>query len=223
MQTNAVNSVNFTSALQFRKGGADERKARNQQLGEEYRSLVSQMDDNGEDLTLQEKLDIIDKAVEKANSNVHPSTVICSVAGMVGAGLAATKFTKAGRKVAVTVGESISNGVSKLYAKAKKLSIEEAQKIQDNIQNTANRLREGNPDSKLLDNINGFIAKVTGSEEKANLVQEKLAKAGVKDGVSAFDAGVGVLAAATVLDPASDALEQHSDKREILETVNALL
>lgn len=209
MQINALNSVNFAGKTQ---------PADNQRRA----SFSNQ--------NLQENMDLLDEVVAKANSNVHPSTIVYTALGTVATGLAAVKFTKFGRKAIVTLGENVAKLAAKAGAgfnsKFKKVDVDAnalAGKI-DKITQRSEELRNGSS-NRLITGLHNFVEKVFDSNDdktKSQVFDTILDKAGVKKDVNLIDVAAGATAGALMLDPASDALENNADRRDILDAVESI-
>ncbi len=143
---------------------------------------------------------------------------------MVAAGAGVKGLTKLGRRLTVTMGESLSQAAVKAYsntadAAAKKFDLAATQ---EKITKNANLLRDGDPNSNFLGGVRSFVEKVTNNPQKADDTVNVLNKIGIKDGVSAFDMGAGVVAAGIVADPVSDKAENHFDIKDVTEALKAL-
>jgi len=203
MQINAINTQSF-------KGSA--------YAAENERPVT--MDPN-----FNKQLEVLDKIADKANSDVHPSTVIATVIAVATAAVSVHKLVPYARRFAVKAGEAISQGATKAFAaianKFKKNKIDVSETLQ-NISSKATKLIEGNPDSKLPKKIGDFFGPVLGksSEEVQEFVTTKI---GVKNGAEAFDALAAVAAGALTLDPVSDKVEEHNDAKDIVDGIAEML
>ena len=198
MQVNAINSMNFKGA------GA-------------YAEYPQSMPTIAPDT-----LAVLDKLADKAKSDVHPSTVIATVLAVTTAALSVRKLVPYVRRLAVTLGEEASKFITKttgeIINKFKKENPIDIQKAVNSIKDYADKLRKGNPDSKLIQNATEFVSKISGktTDELADF-GKGLEKAGIKNGVDAFDTAIALGAGALTLDPVSDKVEEHNDTRDILE------
>lgn len=205
MQINALNSVSF--------------KGKTQTPDTQRRP---QFNNQG----LQENMDLLDEVVAKANSNVHPSTIVYTALGTIATGLAAVKFTKFGRRAVVTLGENAAKlaaqAGAKINSSVKKVEVDSTalgNKI-DRISQKSEELRNGKG-NRIITGLRDFVEKVF-DNDKAEAFDTILNKAGVEKDIHLVDAAAGVAAGALMLDPASDALENNADRRDILNAVETI-
>lgn len=206
MQINAINSTNFGSTIK----------------AEGQKSLPALPPD------IQEQLTVLDKLADKAKSDVHPSTIVATVVAVATAALSVRKVIPYARRFAVTLGEEATKLIAKVSSevanKFKKQDKIDVNRVLDSIASKADKLRDGNPDSKLVEKITKFASKISGksSEDLADLTKG-LEKAGIKNGVDAFDTALALGAGALTLDPVSDKVEEHNDTKDIIEGIAEFL
>lgn len=201
MQVNSINAQNFKGTT----------------LATPAKNFPTQ---NGE---YSQEIELLDKLADKARSDVHPSTIIATIAAVLLAAKTAHKIIPHLRRGIITLAEPIVKGTSKLCAdianKFKKTDKIDTEKLIGNISQKADKLRQGNTESKLLDNVSSLTKKITNSDETAQKVKANLEKAGIKNGIEAFDAAVAVAAGAVALDPASDKAEEIADDYAIAQGI----
>ena len=173
----------------------------------------------------QETMDTLNKIADKANSDVHPSTIIATCVAVVAAAYSVKNLIPYARRAAVQVGKVISETAVKSYTaianKFKKNKIDPTKTL-DDISSRAKELINGKKGSELPKNIADFVAPILGksSEEVQQFITKKL---NVNNGIEAFDAAAALAAGALTLDPVSDKVEEHNDAKDIVDGIAEML
>lgn len=210
MQVNSVNSVNF--------------KGSNMQP-----AFTSNINNPSSDFNnFAQAADIIDKAVSKANQNVHVSTVLATIGTAVAAGATLMQVVPLVRKGAVKSAEVITSSVVKtgnsvvnLFRK-NKVQPENIKSL-NTISSVSKKLINGaeiqeNGFSKGVTEMLTHVQDVIGVE-KTEKLESAMKNFGLKNGVGLFDAAVAGTIAYKSLDPVSDAVENVSDRNDISKAV----
>ncbi len=176
------------------------------------------------DPEFNKQIKVLDKIVEKVNSDVHPSTIIATIIAVLTAAYSVRKLTPIARRFFVKSGEVIASASTKAFGaivnkfKKKPINVDGAL---EKIATQSSKLINENKNSKLPQQIGEFVDTVIGREN--GKTEALLRKVGIKDGASLFDAGVAIAAGAITLDPVSDKVEEHNDRKEIINAVSEII
>lgn len=221
MQANAIDGQNFKgSTIVVRRKTAEPNQENNKNTKIYQESKL----DKFLEPDFNQQLQALDKIVGKVNSDVHPSTIIASIAAVFAAAMAVRKLTPIARRFAVKSSEIIATGATKAFTaianKFRKNKID-SQKTIEAISNYSEKLIKGNNDSKVAQKIGDFVDTVLAKEQ--GTTEALLRKIGIKDGASLFDAGTAVVAGALTLDPVSDKVEERNDQKDIIDAFGEIL
>ena len=191
--------------------------------------------------------DIIElqKKVDKIKQNVRPETLIAGTAVIIAAFKKGKDFVPFFRKTAVTGGEYVAKGATKVadvvVNGAKKLfkkgNSEIYSKASEKITATADKLRDHITDDKTLDKVGDITSKIlhsTGEKvyevngqkiavKNANQITDFLAKNKIINKVGLADAATATYIGWHAADGVSDVVENAADQAEIKNEVRSVL
>ena len=180
--------------------------------------------------TQMSEIELLDRLADKVNSDVHPSTIMATVAAVVLAAKSARGLVPIARRLTVKAGEVVAKGVAQAVNYFKKGGEEDLAKRFNKIRQKAevlyNNHKKGDvpQPSKFMEKVKEFASDILGNENgQTDAFMNGLKKAKITNGVEAFDAAASVAVGAAVLDPTSDKIEQLNDTADIIEGIGAIV
>jgi len=167
----------------------------------------------------------LNQAIERANSDVHPMTVVLSLASAATVGLGLMKCTPTARRIVSKAAEAIATTSVKVAGKFAEV-IKKGEAF--NAQGKLNKIIEAFDryfekfdvkDEKMMEGFTKFFKQILG-ENGGNKVIQTMTSNNITNKGKLFDFAVATGAGLMAIDPVSDATENHLDTKDILKVIS---